>query len=192
MKQQEKIGRELYETLKALVGVVVAVTLVFTFAARLFRVSGGSMRHTLQSGDQLLVVNRPLCGELERGDIVIISKESFRDGEPIVKRVIATGGETVDIDFEAGVVYVDGEALAEPYTREPTYQEEGLKFPVTLGEEEIFVMGDNRNDSSDSRHSDIGCVDLRNVMGKAVALILPGKTAETEQREWGRIGLLNG
>ncbi|MBQ8390213.1 MAG: signal peptidase I [Oscillibacter sp.] len=191
MKQQEKKGRELYETVKALVGVVVAVTLVFTFALRVFNVSGGSMRHTLQNGDKLLVVNRPLCGDIGQGDIVILAKKSFRDGEPIVKRVIAAGGQTVDIDFSEGVVYVDGQALSEPYTREPTYQEEGLEFPVTLGENEVFVMGDNRNDSSDSRHSDIGCVDLRNVMGKAVALLIPGETAETELREWSRIGFLD-
>ena len=191
MKQQEKKGRELYETVKALVGVVVAVTLVFTFALRVFNVSGGSMRHTLQNGDKLLVVNRPLCGDIGQGDIVILAKKSFRDGEPIVKRVIAAGGQTVDIDFSEGVVYVDGQALSEPYTREPTYQEEGLEFPVTLGENEVIVMGDNRNDSSDSRHSDIGCVDLRNVMGKAVALLIPGETAETELREWSRIGFLD-
>ena len=191
MKQQEKKGRELYETVKALVGVVVAVTLVFTFALRVFNVSGGSMRHTLQNGDKLLVVNRPLCGDIGQGDIVILAKKSFRDGEPIVKRVIAAGGQTVDIDFSEGVVYVDGQALSEPYTREPTYQEEGLEFPVTLGENEVFVMGDNRNDSSDSRHSDIGCVDLRNIMGKAVALLIPGETAETELREWSRIGFLD-
>ncbi|MBQ8852123.1 MAG: signal peptidase I [Oscillibacter sp.] len=191
MKQQEKKGRELYETVKALVGVVLAVTLVFTFALRVFNVSGGSMRHTLQNGDKLLVVNRPLCGDIGQGDIVILAKKSFRDGEPIVKRVIAAGGQTVDIDFSEGVVYVDGQALSEPYTREPTYQEEGLEFPVTLGENEVFVMGDNRNDSSDSRHSDIGCVDLRNVMGKAVALLIPGETAETELREWSRIGFLD-
>ncbi|MBQ2995688.1 MAG: signal peptidase I [Oscillibacter sp.] len=190
MKQEKKSGRELYENIKLLAETVVVVTLVFLFALRIISVDGGSMRNTLQHGDQLLVVNRSLCGELQQGDIVILSKKSFEDGATIVKRVIAVGGQSVDIDFDKGIVYVDGEALEEPYIREPTYTEEGLSFPVTLAEDEVFVMGDNRNRSSDSRHPDIGCVDVRHIMGKAVAIVLPGETKETETRQWSRIGLL--
>ncbi len=80
------------------------------------------------------MMNAHLCGGFEAGDIVIIRKESFKDGEPIVKRVIATEGQTVDIDFTAGAVYVDGQLLEEDYIRQPTYLEEGLEFPVTVPE----------------------------------------------------------
>lgn len=97
--------RGLYEWVQVLVCAVTATVLLFTFAARVVLVSGPSMRETLQHQDCLLVVNAHLCGGFEAGDIVIIRKESFKDGEPIVKRVIATEGQTVDIDFTAGAVY---------------------------------------------------------------------------------------
>ena len=180
--------RGLYEWVQVLVCAVTATVLLFTFAARVVLVSGPSMRETLQHQDCLLVMNAHLCGGFEAGDIVIIRKESFKDGEPIVKRVIATEGQTVDIDFTAGAVYVDGQLLEEDYIRQPTYLEEGLEFPVTVPEGCIFLLGDNRNNSKDSRNPDLGPVDVRCVIGKAVALVFPGKSAETEKREFGRVG----
>ena len=98
----------------------------------------------------------------------------------------------MDIDFEAGIVYVDGEALDEPYINEPTYMEEGTEFPLTVPEGCIFVMGDNRNHSSDSRDSRLGTVDTRCVLGKAVFLAFPGADDVTGKREFGRIGLIDG
>ena len=165
--------RGLYEWVQVLVCAVTATVLLFTFAARVVLVSGPSMRETLQHQDCLLVMNAHLCGGFEAGDIVIIRKESFKDGEPIVKRVIATEGQTVDIDFVSGAVYVDGELLEEDYINEPTYVEEGTEFPLTVPEGSIFVMGDNRNHSSDSRHPDLGTVDLRCVLGKAQTVLFP-------------------
>ena len=138
----------------------------------------------------ILLLNDSFCGEYEAQDIVVLSKETFENGSPIVKRVIATEGQTVDIDFNAGVVYVDGAALDEPYTREPTWTPEGVEFPLTVPENHVFVLGDNRNHSSDSRHIDLGPIDERMVIGKAVFLAVPGKTAETGVREWSRIGLI--
>lgn len=149
------------------------------------------MRSTLQSGDMLLVVNGLLCGDYRRGDIVIAAKSSFEYGEPIVKRVIAVEGETVDIDFDAGVVYVDGEALNEPYIREATHLAEGTSFPLTVPEGCVFIMGDNRNDSRDSREPTLGAVDTRCLIGRAVFLLIPGQTVETQEREWSRIGTLS-
>ena len=111
----EKIpGRDVYETVSSLVSALLVVVLVFTFLVRLMGVSGPSMIPTLQDGDRLLVVNSLLCGGYQVGDIVIARKETF-DSKPIVKRVIATAGQTVDIDFNLGQVYVDGELLDEDY-----------------------------------------------------------------------------
>ena len=189
--QRETPGRELYEWTQALVGSVLTVVLVFTFLIRLIGVDGHSMVPTLQNGDRLLVLSSLLDSDYEYGDIVVLREESFLE-EPIVKRVIATEEQTVDIDFEAGVVYVDGEALDEPYINEPTYMEEGTEFPLTVPEGCIFVMGDNRNHSSDSRDSRLGTVDTRCVLGKAVFLAFPGADDVTGKREFGRIGLIDG
>ena len=188
-KQTE--GRGAYEWVQALVCSVLTVVLIFTFVVRIVRVSGESMRETLQDQDMLVVLNNWLCGTYEQGDIVILQRDDFYGGEPIVKRVIATEGQTVDIDFDAGVVYVDGTALEEPYTREPTWTQEGTEFPLTVPEGCIFVMGDNRNDSDDSRDSALGPVDTRCVLGRARLLAVPGPTADTDQRDWSRVGILN-
>ncbi len=186
----EKIeGRESYEWLRSLVVAVLTVTLIFTFVVRMMGVSGASMLPTLQDGDRLLVLSSWLCGEYEYGDIVIARKESF-DEEPIVKRVIATGGQTVDIDFELGRVYVDGELLQEDYINDLTYLEEGIEFPLTLGENELFLMGDNRNRSSDSRHYLLGGIDERLIIGKAIVRVFPGKNSLTDKRDFSTIGLL--
>ena len=189
-KQAEEKKQELYEWLRTLVCVVLGTVLLFTFVIRIVRVDGESMRETLQDQDILLVLSDHLCGTYEAGDIVVLSKETFENGAPIVKRVVATEGQSVDIDFEAGVVYVDGEALDEDYIREPTWTPEGLEFPVTIPEDHVFVLGDNRNDSSDSRHIDLGPIDERMMIGKAVFLAVPGKTADLNVREWSRAGLI--
>ena len=189
-RKEEQPGRNLYEWAQALVCSVLAAVVVFAFGARVVGVSGGSMRETLQNGDLLLVVNRALCGDFERGDVVIAAKAAFENGEPIVKRVIATEGQTVDIDFGAGVVYVDGQALEEPYIREATHLDLGMEYPFTVPEGCVFLMGDNRNESRDSREPPLGAVDTRCVIGRAVFLLLPGKTEDLNMRERDRIGTL--
>lgn len=182
-------GRELYEWIRSAVSVVLFAVLLFTFVVRLMGVQGPSMRQTLQQDDVLLVLNSPLAGEYRQGDIVIARKESFSE-DPIVKRIIAVGGQTVDIDFSAGTVYVDGEALDEDYINDRTYTYEGTDFPLTVPEGSVFLMGDNRNMSTDSREPRIGTVDTRYLIGKAVFLIFPGPDASTEKRDFSRIGTL--
>ena len=194
MQEQEKQtakGRDLYEWVQSLVGSVLVVVAIFTFVIRMMGVDGHSMLNTLQHGDRLLVVNSMLYHDYKYGDIVILRKNGVFDDDPIVKRVIAVEGQTVDIDFAEGIVYVDGEALEEDYIREPTYTAEGTEFPLTVPEGSIFVMGDNRNDSDDSRDSTLGPVDTRCVLGRALLLAVPGPTADTEQRDWSRVGILN-
>ena len=181
------------EYLHDVVYILALLLVVFTFCMRVVIVSGSSMFSTLVDGDYLLLINRPLCGELERGDLVVASMERFKDGEPIVKRVIATEGQTVDIDFRAGVVYVDGEALTEDYIHTPTHLSEGMEFPLVVEEGCLFLMGDNRMDSRDSRAPEIGQVDEREILGRAVFLLMPG-TGRGEyrvERDMGRIGGLN-
>jgi len=183
-------ARTILEYLHDLVYILAAILVVFTFFVRIVVVSGSSMFDTLADGDYLLLVNSPLCGKLEQGDIVVAGMERFKNGEPIVKRVIATEGQLVDIDFSAGKVYVDGIELEEDYIYTLTTIAEGMQFPLVVEEGCVFLMGDNRNDSMDSRDPVIGQVDTREILGKAVLLLLPGtgERGYSMDRDFSRIG----
>lgn len=161
---------EAYEWLESIVTAIVACILIFIFAFRIVNVDGSSMVPTLHDADKV-VISR-LFYTPKQGDIVVLTQKSFSDSS-IVKRVIATGGQTVDIDFEEGVVYVDGVALDEPYIAEKTHLRSDLKFPVTVEEGSIFCMGDNRNRSTDSRNSRIGTIDEGCVLGRVMFRIWP-------------------
>ena len=191
LNEKEAKGRELYVWVQALVYSVLAVVLLFTFVIRLIGVDGSSMEPTLKHGDRLLVLNSLLYNDYEYGDVVVLRKDTFLQ-EPVVKRVIATENQTVDIDFEAGIVYVDGVALQEDYTYTPTNVQEGIIFPITIADGCIFAMGDNRNGSKDSRHPSIGMIDKREVLGKAVFLLFPGMGEEENEakRDFDRIGVV--
>lgn len=182
-------GESLYEWVRALVSSVLAVVLIFTFVVRLIGVDGHSMVPTLQNGDRLAVAVGVLAGKYKAGDIVVLRKQSFLD-EPIVKRVIAVGGQTVDIDFATGSVKVDGKVLNEPYINELTFRSDGTEFPLTVPEGAVFVMGDNRNHSNDSRDVRLGTVDTGYIIGKAVLLLYPGADSETEKRDYSRVGFI--
>lgn len=170
--------------------VMTAVTLVFLLVFRIIVVSGSSMKQTLIDGDYLLLLSNVFYREPQRGDIVVISKKSFDDGKPIVKRVIATEGQTVDIDFDAAIVYVDGVALEEPYINSPTNVSEGTQFPLTVEEGCIFVLGDNRGVSRDSRSPAIGQIDKREVLGKALYLMIPGTDGGEQPQDYSRTGAI--
>ncbi len=152
-------------------------------------VSGTSMNDTLINGDYLLLISNTFYHDPQYGDIIVASKDSYRNGVPIVKRVIATEGQTVDIDFVEGIVYVDGKALDEPYvSSKMSYL--GVEFPLVVDEGCLFVMGDNRYISEDSRSPKIGLIDCREVLGKAVLLFMPGTDDETP-RDFSRLGVLS-
>ena len=190
-KASDKNENLFLANLKDVVFIVSGIILVFSLLFRVVVVSGPSMKDTLIDGDWLLLVGNLFYNEPQPGDIIVASKESFEDGKPIIKRVIATEGQTVDIDFEEGIVYVDGVALDEPYTRTLTTRSEGLQFPMVIQENCIFVMGDNRDISKDSRSTDIGQIDCREVMGKAILIMFPGNEGGNEERDFDRIGVLS-
>ena len=161
---------------------------IYILLFRVVVVVGPSMYNTLVDGDRLVLISNVLYRNPKQGDIIVASKESFRDGECIIKRIVATEGQTVDIDFQLGVVYVDGVALQEDYTYTMTNMDEGMKFPVTVPEGCVFAMGDNRNSSLDSRNPQIGFIDEREILGKAVFLMMPGTHGDTEKAQYDRIG----
>lgn len=158
-----------YYTLQTLVVVLVGLVLVFTFVGRLIMVDGDSMVPTLLDREMMIV--RSIGYRPKQGDIVVLTQESFRD-EAIVKRLIAKGGQTVEIDYDAGTVTVDGQVLDEPYIKEEMLPC-GDVTSITVPEGCIFVMGDNRNISADSRYSYVGVIDERRVIGQAIMVVFP-------------------
>ncbi len=172
-------GAELYEWLQLFLGCVVAAVVLFNCVARLTRVDGGSMDYTLQHGEIMLIWS--LGYTPKQGDVVVLNKTSvllpdWDQPRAIVKRVIATGGQTVDVDYTTGAVYVDGQPLDEPYLHEemrrpgaPSMQQTHWEVP----EGSIFVMGDNRNYSTDSRDSLVGTIDTDYILGKAILALWP-------------------
>jgi len=190
--QENKIGwkETIMVYLHDAVYLMVTVLILFLLVFRIIIVSGGSMKMTLVDGDYLLLLNNVFYHEPEQGDVVVISKESFDNGAPIVKRVIATEGQLVDINFEEGVVYVDGNPLTEPYINNPTLKNRGTEFPLIVEKNCIFVLGDNRGVSRDSRDPVIGQIDKREVLGKALFLFFPGMDQEQTERDFDRIGAI--
>lgn len=173
VRQEAAPGRDLYMNVRLLVIMMTVFVFIFTFVARIIVVSGPSMQNTLLGGDVMLVWTLGY-NEPKQGDIVVLTQRSYQD-DSIVKRVIATEGQTVDIDYGTSTVYVDGTALKEDYIKErmeiPGYGE-GINH-VTVPEGCIFVMGDNRNQSADSRYPAIGIVDTRCIIGKGMLVFFP-------------------
>ena len=189
-KEEQNWKKSTVLYLHDLVYMLMAIVLTFLMLFRIIVVSGDSMYSTLLDGDYLLLLGNLFYQEPEHGDIVVISKQSFDNGKPIVKRVIATEGQTVDIDFENAVVYVDNVPLEEPYINSPTSFNEGMIFPLTVADNCIFVLGDNRGVSRDSRDPVIGQIDRREILGKAIFLMLPGTSHGNLARDTGRIGVI--
>lgn len=164
--------REVYDWIQCIVVAIIVCVLLFSFCLRLVDVVGESMLPTLEAGDKIIVSD--LFYKPKQGDIIVFRKDEYRD-QPLVKRVIAVENQTVDIDFERGIVYVDGEPLDEPYIAEPTTERQDFNGRVTVPEGCVFVMGDNRNHSTDSRYSTIGMVDERCIIGKVYITLFPLK-----------------
>ncbi len=163
--------REAYDWIQSLISALLICVLVFVFVLRVMDVHGTSMFPTLNNGDKVLVSD--LFYEPARGDIVVFKKDSYDDNKALVKRVVAVAGDVVNIDFEKGVVYVNGEALEEDYIDVLTTTKIDFIGPQTVPDNCLFVMGDNRNASTDSRDKRIGMVDKRLVIGKVLLVVYP-------------------
>lgn len=166
---------EVFEWTQALLTAIILVTFVFVVLVRVIGVTGASMEPTLRENQRILISN--LFYTPQQGDVVVFTKKNIHwmfnreeTDEPLVKRVIATEGQTVDIDIDVGKVYVDNQVVEEPFE---TNRLGDVAFPVTVPKGCVFVMGDNRNHSTDSRTLIVGMVDTRYILGKVLLRVWP-------------------
>ena len=171
-----KIVNNYFEWIETFIFALAAVLLMFTFVMRYVVVDGTSMTDTLKDRDALIISN--LGYKPKTGDIIVISAPHYKTDEPLVKRVIATEGQTVDIDFKTWKVTVDGVVLDEDYVKfvpgmsMEDYGNAGM-YPITVDKNCVFVMGDNRNGSIDSRSSRIGQLNEKYILGKVIFRVWP-------------------
>lgn len=184
-------GAVLLDWIEELVFIMVLIAVVFTFFFRVVTVSGSSMYPSYSDSDRVLVSSVP--GAVAQGDVVVIVNVLE---EPIIKRVVATQGQQVDFDEELGAVLIDGVPLDEEafglengVTYLPYSPEGVMDFPKQVPEGCVFVLGDNRLVSEDSRFEEIGMVDERNILGKAIfRLFPPQRLGRLEQPEPSALG----
>lgn len=163
---------EIFEWVESIAISVVLVVLLFTFVFRVVMVDGNSMLNTLHDQDRVTISNflyTPKANDI----VVFVPDIENYENKPFVKRVIATEGQTVSVDAEKGKVYINGVEIEETFIRETLVKQGDQKYPLTVPEGHIFVMGDNRNDSWDSRFSAVGTVDVRSVLGKVIYRVFP-------------------
>lgn len=164
------IKNDVFDIVELFVRTIILCAIVFSFIAFGIKISGSSMLPTLHNDDYLLC-----CKFLyvpQRGDVVIINNQNLL-GKNLVKRVIAKENDSIKIDFDKGLVYVNDACLNEPYINTPTNLEADWNFPKIVPKDKLFVLGDNRNSSLDSRFSVVGLIDKNDILGKATFIMLP-------------------
>ena len=159
-----------FEWLESISQAIIVVVISLSFVFRIVNISGWSMLNTLRDGDKVVVLKWNYVPK--NGDVVVITRGQFLD-EPLVKRVIATENQTFGIDFETGKVTVEGKVLDETYIREPMWLQGDGDIPNVIPKGYSFVMGDNRNDSMDSRYPNVGPITKDEFIGKAVFRLFP-------------------
>ena len=167
-KRVKKDKLNIFEVFGAIVAAIVVVTFAFLFCFRVFNVEGSSMKPTLQPGDKVVVST--IGYTPKQGDIIVLSGAEGVN-KPIIKRVIAVEGDKVDINFTTGIVTVNGRE--EHYAEDLTTQQKDIAFPLEVPEGTVFILGDNRAMSLDSRPSEVGCVDERQIVGKVLFRYFP-------------------
>lgn len=167
-KEKFNLKKEIFSWIETLVVSLIIVSLVITFVGRMMKVDGSSMEPTLHNDDRIITTS--IHGDYQYNDVVVIRRKGDTS---IVKRVIALAGDKIDIDFTTGSVYLNDKLLDEPFINEPTTLPEDFSGPVTVPEGHVFVMGDNRNHSDDSRSAGIGMIDERNIFGKVIFRVFP-------------------
>ena len=163
--------REIYDWIQCLMVALIICVGLFVFFIRVIDVSGSSMLPTLINGDKMIVSD--LFYKPKAGDVVVFKSDTYDPNKDLVKRIIATEGQEINIDFDHGIVYVDGQPLDEKYIMQPTTTKLDFIGPKEVPEGCVFVMGDNRNASTDSRKKEIGMVDERMIIGRVYAVIFP-------------------
>ena len=167
----EASGKDMYDWVQCLIVALIICVVFFAFFVRIIDVVGTSMNPTLNNSDKMLVSG--LFYKPKVGDVVVFKKDEYNPNKALVKRVIAVEGQEINIDFDKGIVYIDGQPIQEDYIAELTKTKEDFIGPKTVPEGCVFVMGDNRNMSTDSRKTEIGMVDTRLILGKAYMVIYP-------------------
>lgn len=167
----EASGKDMYDWVQCLIVALIICVVFFAFFVRIIDVVGTSMNPTLNNSDKMLVSG--LFYKPKVGDVVVFKKDEYNPNKALVKRVIAVEGQEINIDFDKGIVYINGQPIQEDYIAELTKTKEDFIGPKTVPEGCVFVMGDNRNMSTDSRKTEIGMVDTRLILGKAYMVIYP-------------------
>ncbi len=160
----------IFDTVEFLVYAIIVSVFALCYVYNIIRVNGTSMLNTLHDGD-IAIVNKFFYRPKD-GDVVVIKKGQHLD-EPLIKRIIATEGQTLQINFSDGTVTVDGKVLDETYIRDPMWLRGDNTIPSVIPEGYTFVMGDNRNHSSDSRFRNVGLIDNNDIVGKAFLIVNP-------------------
>lgn len=164
-ENKNKNIESVYDFAGIIVAALLSVCIIFTFFFKISTVVGESMENTLKDGNTVII--SATNHDIEYGDVIVISQPNYYE-KVLIKRVIAVGGQTIYFDRMTGKVVVDGEQLDEPYIKENMEFTYSMTSTYTVPEGKLFVMGDNRNESADSRDMGIGMIDERYVVGKVL------------------------